>query len=73
MALDSDTDRAFIQFAELVNKKALFRSSDPQLSEADTRAKLIDPLFRDVLGWTEAEIRMDLLIMFWVPISRICW
>jgi len=59
LALDSDTDRAFIQFAELVNKKALFRSSDPQLSEADTRAKLIDPLFRDVLGWTEAEIRRE--------------
>jgi hypothetical protein len=30
-----------------------------KLSEADTRAKLIDPIFRDVLGWTEAEIRRE--------------
>ena len=29
------------------------------LSEADTRAKLIDPMFRDVLGWYESEIRRE--------------
>ena len=55
----SDADQAYLRLKELLEKKALFRYSDPKLSEADTRAKLIDPLFRDVLGWTEAEIRRE--------------
>jgi hypothetical protein len=33
--------------------------ADAQLSESDTRSKLIDPLFKDVLGWHEAEIRRE--------------
>jgi hypothetical protein len=55
----SDADLAYIRLKELLEKKALFRYSDPKLSEADTRAKLIDPLFREVLGWTEADIRRE--------------
>lgn len=31
----------------------------PKLSEADTRAKLIDPLFRDCLGWDEKDIARE--------------
>lgn len=30
--------------------------SDSELSEADTRSKIIDPLFIDVLGWDESQI-----------------
>jgi len=32
---------------------------DPKLSEADTRVKLIDPVFIDVLGWSESEVRRE--------------
>jgi hypothetical protein len=56
---ESDADHAYVRLKELLGKKALFRRSDPKLSEADTRAKLIDPLFRDVLGWPEVEIRRE--------------
>jgi|SRR5579884_1824453 len=31
--------------------------ADPDMNEAETRAKLIDRLFKDVLGWSENEIR----------------
>lgn len=30
-----------------------------EFSESDTRAKLIDPLFKDCLGWTEDDIRRE--------------
>jgi hypothetical protein len=55
----SEADLAYIRLKEVLEKNALFRYSDPKLSEADTRAKLIDPLFREVLGWTEADIRRE--------------
>lgn len=31
----------------------------PDLSEADTRVKFIDPIFRDALGWRETEIHRE--------------
>jgi hypothetical protein len=34
----------------------LLRWKDVTLSEADTRAKLIDPVFRNSLGWSEDNI-----------------
>lgn len=33
--------------------------SDAELSEADTRSKIIDPLFREVLGWDELQIQRE--------------
>ncbi|QVY60913.1 hypothetical protein [Cytobacillus gottheilii] len=30
-----------------------------ELSEADTRSKIIDPLFKDVLGWDESQIKRE--------------
>jgi hypothetical protein len=59
VTLNSDADPAYILFKKLLEDGALFRQNDPQLSEADTRAKLIDPVFRDVLGWAEPEIRRE--------------
>src|SRR5438552_14244230 len=41
---------AFEELADNVIEKA---------SEADTRAKLIDPLFKDVLGWKEEDITRE--------------
>jgi len=42
------------------NAARLFlRPNDPDMSEADTRSKLIDPLFLDVLGWQEQDIRRE--------------
>jgi hypothetical protein len=55
----SDADRAYLQFKKILEQQKLFRDSDPKLSEADTRAKLIDPLFREVLGWAESEITRE--------------
>jgi hypothetical protein len=31
----------------------------PDFSESDTRAKIIDPLFKDCLGWKESDIRRE--------------
>lgn len=33
--------------------------ADSELSESDTRAKLIDPIFTDILGWPEANIQRE--------------
>lgn len=55
----SDADRAVERFVALVGSKSILRSGDPGLTEADTRAKLIDPLFKQVLGWNETEIRRE--------------
>jgi hypothetical protein len=55
----SGADPAFTTFKRLLAHDELFTQDAPKLSEADTRAKLIDPLFKEVLGWTEAEIRRE--------------
>ena len=60
MSTDSETDEAFSRFCALLSRKELLAHDSPQLkTEADTRAKLIDPIFRDVLGWGESEIRRE--------------
>lgn len=55
----SESDTAFERFKEIRRTEVLVGPDSAKLSEADTRAKLIDPLFRDVLGWGEAEIRRE--------------
>lgn len=55
----SPADRAYERFLALLEARALFTQGERTLSEADTRAKLIDPLFKTVLGWSEAEIRRE--------------
>jgi len=51
--LENDCDRALQEFDKLA---AQF---DRDLSELDTRAKLMDPLFIQVLGWNEEDIVRD--------------
>lgn len=55
----SPADDAFERFCEFVRENALFHSGSEDLSESDTRAKLIDPVFKSVLGWQEADIRRE--------------
>jgi|SRR5579859_1296569 len=55
----SAADSAFEAFRTIIANKRLFKYDDPQLSESDTRSKLIDPLFKEVLGWNETEIRRE--------------
>ena len=45
----SPADRAFQHFEQIVVAKGIFQHDTPQLSESDTRSKLIDPLFKQVL------------------------
>lgn len=52
-------DAAFEQFQTITAQRLLFRPDEGPLTEADTRAKLIDPLFKQVLGWYESEIRRE--------------
>jgi hypothetical protein len=55
----SGADSAYPRFCAFLAGGNIFLRNAPKLSEADTRAKLIDPLFRDILGWTEVEIRRE--------------
>ena len=48
----TECDVAFKELETLISKTK-------DLSEADTRAKIIDPLFLDILGWTEDDIRRE--------------
>jgi len=47
---------ALSRFSELVN--TVF----PKLTEADTRAKLIDPVFEECLGWNGADIEREVYV-----------
>ena len=49
----ADCDKALDRFREL---KVHF---EKDLSESDTRAKMIDPVFIECLGWTERDIRRE--------------
>lgn len=49
----ADCDKALDRFREL---KVHF---EKDLSESDTRAKMIDPVFFECLGWTERDIRRE--------------
>ena len=55
----SPADAAFDLFESIVTNKRILRMDDGTLSESDTRSKLVDPLFKEVLGWNEAEIRRE--------------
>lgn len=55
----SPADKAFEEFNKVLNSNRLFKFDDKLLSESDTRSKLIDPIFKDILGWHEAEIRRE--------------
>jgi hypothetical protein len=55
----SPVDSAFARFRSLVMDKRLIKLDDGLLSESDTRSKYIDPIFKDILGWHEAEIRRE--------------
>ena len=55
----SSADAAFSTFEKVRADGRIFQLEEKALSEADTRVKLIDPVFRDVLGWSEAEIRRE--------------
>jgi hypothetical protein len=46
-------------FRSIIADKRIFKLDDGQLSESDTRSKFIDPLFKEVLGWHESEIRRE--------------
>ncbi|MFX0206664.1 MAG: hypothetical protein ACFFDT_11820 [Candidatus Hodarchaeota archaeon] len=50
---NSDVDRAFECFKKLVG------SINLSLSESDSRAKIIDPIFKDCLGWDEGDITRE--------------
>ena len=55
----SPADAAFDRFKTRHAERKLFKMEDGQLSESDTRSKFIDPIFKEVLGWHESEIRRE--------------
>jgi len=48
-----DADQAFERFKQLVD------SIDLTLSESDSRAKIIDPIFKEILGWDKEDITRE--------------
>lgn len=63
MALISNTrshaDTASARLDKIIAAKRVVAPDHDTLSESDTRAKVIDPIFKEVLGWNEAEIRRE--------------
>jgi hypothetical protein len=55
----SHSDQAFARFTQLHRGNDLLSRHTGDLSETDTRVKLIDPIFKEVLGWTEQDIRRE--------------
>jgi hypothetical protein len=55
----SPADYAAQQFDRLIAERKLATWDSADLTEADTRSKLIDPLFKWVLGWGEIDIRRE--------------
>jgi len=55
----SDADAALKRLQRIIQEERIFSADSPRLSEDDVKAKLIDPLFREVLGWRESEIRRE--------------
>jgi hypothetical protein len=51
--MPNDCDEAFSKFRELMEREW------SSLSESDTRAKILDPLFTQVLGWAEKDISRE--------------
>ncbi len=52
-------DEGLERLAEVVGEFADFCANQGQVTEADTRAKVIDVILRDVLGWPEASINRE--------------
>ena len=50
-------DESKVHFDEFVNNYETYKSLN--MSESDTRSKLIDTVLIDVLGWNEADIRRE--------------
>src|SRR5262245_19668193 len=55
----SPAEGPYERLIALLQAHGLFTIGERTLTESDTRAKLIDPLFKTVLGWSEAEIRRE--------------
>lgn len=53
------SDRAHALLKRYLADARFALRADPDMNEAETRAKLIDPLFKDVLGWSENEVRRE--------------
>lgn len=47
-------DQSLVKFEEFISRYGTFKDED--LTESDTRSKLIDFLLKDVLGWAEEDI-----------------
>lgn len=57
---DSNTaDNSKEVFRRLMVKCSSLGIESAELSEADTRSKFIDPIFRECLGWPESEITRE--------------
>ena len=54
----SSAEGPYLRFCQFLEERRIF-TLDQNLSEADTRSKFIDPLFKEVLGWGEPEIRRE--------------
>ena len=52
--LNKTCDDSLSNFNEYVNNYESYKAQD--LSESDTRSKLIDGLLKNVLGWNESDI-----------------
>lgn len=57
--MKSESDAALERFQKLRASGVLPKHDSPDMNEADTRAKLIDPIFKDVLGWFESDISRE--------------
>ena len=47
----SEADAALERMVKLIQGHEILRADDPKTTEADTRSKLIDPVFITVLGF----------------------
>jgi hypothetical protein len=55
----SPADAGYERLKDIIDAKRLFQVDAATLSESDTRSKYIDPLFKEVLGWHEADIQRE--------------
>ena len=53
----TDYDKSFEALLEFEKNSTIFLSAD--LSEADTRSKILDKVLIDILGWTEFDIERE--------------
>jgi hypothetical protein len=55
----SDPDKALTAFKEIITEFIEFCNQHGKVSEADTRVKLIDRILKEVLSWTEPQLRRE--------------